>query len=342
MKMPIRKWSLALALGAAVFANMVASQGAQAQNAQWNALFDRIIRLEATVKNMNRGGGSPGASQGGATRVQMRQILNEIRQMRQQLLGMDARIRRLEANQGRSGKLRRPVPGLSRKPLPRRTQLPNTVQPGFNPNGIEEYKEYEEPKITVQFGEPPAPTNRGVQPRTPTNWQTSTPHPVNPVPGQAVPPTRVGSVPLQQNNGAVVRQTLDGNQATEVSFARRLYDRSSSDFRSRRFGAAESGFKSFVRKYAKDPLASSAQFMLGETYYVQKSWRLAAQAYLNGYRKYPRGKRAGQSLLKLGMSLAKLGQKPQACGAYERVVSQYKSSRQIVATAKKEMRRSGC
>lgn len=333
MRKPIKLVLCGGLLGLVGLMGSVGVQPVMAQNAQWNALFDRIIRLEAKVKAMSqRGVGAGGGAPVAGSNAQMRQILNEIRGMRQELLNMDARIRRLEAG-GRSGRLSRPVP---RQPVTRYQPTTPAPQTGYNPNDI---REYETPQITTQIGDPVPGSQPGRVPfarapgvRTPTAPVTSVPK----APGKVV------GLPQPQAQSGVIRQTLDGNQITEKSVAKRLYDRASSDFRARRFGAAESGFKSFVRKYGKDALASNAQFMLGETYYVQKNYRLAAQAYLQGYRKYPRGRRSADTLLKLGMSLQKLGQKSQACGAYERVISQYKSARSTVTRAKKELRRSGC
>ena len=39
----------------------------------------------------------------------------------------------------------------------------------------------------------------------------------------------------------------------------------------------------------------------------------AAAAYLDGYQKYPKSNKAPQNLLKLGITLAELGEKEQGC-----------------------------
>ena len=314
------------------------------QNARWNALFDRIIRLEQNVKNLgNNGGGSGGFAQTQSTE-QLRQLLNEVRQMRQQLQSMDARLRRLETNSGRSGSA---TPPLTRQ----RAQLP-TRSPTFAETDLNQYDVNNDPQIFVEIDKPgqsgsdqPGVFSQGVPvapiARTPGSWQNSTPR----APATQNNP-QVASLPPQNDGpivpGGVERQTLDGGQVTTGSLAKKLYDRSRAALRSRRYGAAESGFKSFLRKYAKHKLAPSAQFMLGETYYVQKNYRLAAQSYLQGYRKYPKARRSSNTLLKLGMSMGKLGQKSQSCGVYESVVSKYKSSNGAVVRAKKEMKRARC
>lgn len=348
-----------LTLGLGLMLAVGSAGEAVAQNAQWNALFDRIIRLEANVKNMSRGGGGGGA---GASSAQMRQMLNEIRQMRQQLLGMDARLRRLERNAGRSGKLQRPVAPapVIRQPVQPRQYATNNNQVPFTQSDLEQYGDNDGTKVFVEIDkpgqrvpayQPPAPR----APRAPTNWQNKAPATAPRAPGKVpgnvpgkvpgnvlTPPGQVAAVPPGTVTSGIQRQTLDGGQLTQTSIARRLYDRAASDLRSRRFGSAEAGFKSFLRKYSRDPLASGAQFMLGETYYVQHNYRLAAQTYLQGYRKYPKGKRAGDTLLKLGMTLGKLGQKSQSCGAFETVVSKYKNSPAVVSQARKEMKRGKC
>lgn len=353
------------------FAGGFGSTQAVAQNSQWNALFDRIIRLEARVKNLPRGGGVA-VGQPAGSNAQMRTILNEIRLMRQQLLSMDARLRRLEKNSGRSGRLvppkvphlnaprrvvqpARPIAPTFQRPLPK--QASNNAVPfnPYSPTQIEEYDPNNSGKIFVEIENPNRPA---VQPRRPnlappsTNWQTgfSTPPPATPYvpPARSGAPTQVVGLPPQNPLGAPVggggiqRGTLDGNQATKASFAKRLFDRASADLRSRRYGSAEAGFKSIVKKHPSDKVASNAQFMLGETYYVQKNYRRAARTYLEGYRKYPKGRKAGATLLKLGMSLNKLGQKPQSCAAFEAVTTKYKKSTSIARQAKKEMRRAGC
>ena len=316
-----------------------------AQNAQWNALFDRIIRLEAKVRTMQQGSGGALAPRtgGGAASGQMRALLNEMRQMRLRLESMDARLRALERRQGRQGRLTPPAP---RQPA----TVPNPPATGnFSARDLEQFNA-PAPQVFVEMGDPkpfvpPAVSNTpgtpGAAPKTTGQWQTGTTGKgrVASVPPVTAPPGTPNNTLSPQG---VERRTLDGNQVTARSAAQVLFDRSRADLRSRRFGAAEAGFKSLLSRYSRDKLAADAQFMLGETYYAQKNYRLAAQAYLRGYRKFPRARRAADTLLKLGMTLEKLGQKSQACGAFEQVQSKYKSAGQTARLARQEMKRAGC
>ena len=76
--------------------------------------------------------------------------------------------------------------------------------------------------------------------------------------------------------------------------------------------------RSFIQRYPNDSLAGNAQYWLGETYYVRKDYNNAAAVFAEGYQKYPKGGKAADNLLKLGMALGQLGQKTDACRAPSR------------------------
>ncbi|MGI9409861.1 MAG: tol-pal system protein YbgF, partial [Hyphomicrobiaceae bacterium] len=81
------------------------------------------------------------------------------------------------------------------------------------------------------------------------------------------------------------------------------------------YGAAQQAFADFVGKFSKHALAGNAQYWLGETYYVRGQYKDAAGAFLAGYRKFAASAKAPDSLLKLAMSLDRLGQKSAACSS---------------------------
>ena len=121
-----------------------------------------------------------------------------------------------------------------------------------------------------------------------------------------------------------------------------LYERSNESLLRRQFGDAEAGFRTFLEKYPEHSLAGSAQYWLGETYYAQNDFRQAAQAFLRGYRQFPDSRRAADSLLKLGISLDRLGQKQQACAAYSSVSSEYPKAVEARKRAQAEAKRAAC
>jgi tol-pal system protein YbgF len=82
------------------------------------------------------------------------------------------------------------------------------------------------------------------------------------------------------------------------------------------YPAAEEALKTFIAQHPKDALAGSAQYWLGETYYARGRYPEAASIFAEGYKNYPKGTKAADDLLKLGMSLARANQKQNACVAF--------------------------
>ncbi|MFN4143881.1 tol-pal system protein YbgF [Aestuariivirga sp.] len=121
-----------------------------------------------------------------------------------------------------------------------------------------------------------------------------------------------------------------------------LYERSNESLLRRQFGDAEAGFSTFLQKYPDHSLAGSAQYWLGETFYAQSDFKRAAANFLQGYKKYPKSRRAPESLLKLGISLKRLGQDEQACAAYAAVSAEYPKAVDARKRAQAEAKRAGC
>ena len=121
-----------------------------------------------------------------------------------------------------------------------------------------------------------------------------------------------------------------------------LFKQAQSSYRSRDFSGAVSGFRSFVTRHRQHELADDAQFLLGEAYYAQGSWKQAAQTYLAGYQNFPKSDKRGSNLLKLGMSLNKLGQKKQACSTFAEVNKKFGKKASLRNRSLKEMQRAGC
>ena len=121
-----------------------------------------------------------------------------------------------------------------------------------------------------------------------------------------------------------------------------LYKSANEALLRRQFPEAEAGFRSFLAKYSDHSLAGSAQYWLGETFYQQGEVKEAAQNFLEAYKKYPKSRRAPDSLLKLGMALNKMGQKEQACGALNSVAAEFPRAVEAKKRATAEYKRAGC
>jgi tol-pal system protein YbgF len=133
-----------------------------------------------------------------------------------------------------------------------------------------------------------------------------------------------------------------GNAAAVSGDPEVIYERSYESLLRRQFSDAEVGFRGFLEQHRDHSLAGNAQYWLGETYYVQGDYKQAAQAFLSGYRDFPKSRKAADSLLKLGLSLNRLGQKEQACAAYTQVSSQFPKAAEARKRAQSEIKRAGC
>ncbi len=161
----------------------------------------------------------------------------------------------------------------------------------------------------------------------------------------SVPPGTEGAVPVQNNNllpGVVETSGLGGVALPDPSTPDGLYQQAYEALLRSQFAQAEAKFASFMQLYPQHELAGNAQYWLGEAYYGQSKYKEAAEAFLNGYKTYPNGPKAPDTLLKLGMSFRQLGQKPQACTVLQSVSTKYPKAAEARKRAQAEAKRAGC
>jgi tol-pal system protein YbgF len=89
------------------------------------------------------------------------------------------------------------------------------------------------------------------------------------------------------------------------------------------YAGAERGFKSFVQGNPKHTLAGNAQYWLGETYYARRDYQNAMLAFAEGYKSYKTSAKGPDNLLKLGVTLAVLGRKSDACTVFAKFTQDY-------------------
>jgi len=119
----------------------------------------------------------------------------------------------------------------------------------------------------------------------------------------------VASVPAEED-----MQPLGVLAAKDVGAApEKLYEGAFADLGKTEYAKAEEGFSKFLSLYPDHKLAANAQYWLAESYYVRGLLNEAAVAFAEGYQKYPDAQKAPDNLLKMGMTLAGLGRKQDAC-----------------------------
>jgi len=109
------------------------------------------------------------------------------------------------------------------------------------------------------------------------------------------------------------------------------------------YNTAERAFREFVLTNPEHELAGSAQYWYAETFRIRQLYTDAASAYLEGYQKYPKSKKAPINLLKLGVSLVQIGEKDQGCLMITGVTKEYPEANQsVLQKAKYEEKKFEC
>lgn len=157
-------------------------------------------------------------------------------------------------------------------------------------------------------------------------------------PGLAPPPGVLGTLPRQDAERAgqstAAPSAGGASQAPAQSAAARAgalpagspkeqYDHAFGLLRQARYDEAEAALRAFLDAHPKDPLAGNANYWLGESFYVRADYVRAAEVFLEGYQREPKGSKAADTLLKLGMSLSNLDKKREACAAFDKLTKEF-------------------
>ncbi len=106
---------------------------------------------------------------------------------------------------------------------------------------------------------------------------------------------------------------------------------------------AENAFKVFIGEHPKDTLTSNAYYWLGETYYVQKKFQLAAVSFARGYQNFPKGNKALDQLFKLSLTFMNMGKYEDACASFSKLEAEFpKAPKRINNRAKEYKKRAKC
>ncbi len=178
---------------------------------------------------------------------------------------------------------------------------------------------------------------QGLAPISPWETASSEPEQENPRARWYGPPPGAGSSEGGPSSGAGAQERTAALPAGDAgSLYRQAYGDLQQDYR-----AAEAAFRQFLALYPNDTLAGNAQYWLGETHFARGDYKGAADAYLKGYKAYQKSEKAPDTLLKLGMSLAALGQKQEACSTFGELDAKYPKAPEACARPGQERARQG-
>jgi tol-pal system protein YbgF len=109
------------------------------------------------------------------------------------------------------------------------------------------------------------------------------------------------------------------------------------------YALAEKAFADFLRKNPTDKLVPDAHYWMGESLFQRQRYQDAADAYLVVVRNYESAEKAPDSLLRLGQSLAAIGQKEMACASLGEVPRKYpRASAKVKSATATEQKRIHC
>ncbi len=121
------------------------------------------------------------------------------------------------------------------------------------------------------------------------------------------------------------------------------YDEAYKLLREGKHVAAEKAFLAFIKNNPKHDLAGNANYWLGETYYARGQYEQAAPIFAEGFTTYKNNSKAPDNLLKLGLTMNKLGKKEEACEAFAALPDEFPKAVQTTLTrAKDEAKKLAC
>ena len=109
------------------------------------------------------------------------------------------------------------------------------------------------------------------------------------------------------------------------------------------YAGAETNLRKFVQSYPNHQLAPNGRYWLAETFYARGQFADAVEEFSGTYKAFPASSKAPDSLLKLGLSLARLEEHDAACATLAEVFNRFPdASRSIHIAARDEQARSNC
>ena len=190
---------------------------------------------------------------------------------------------------------------------------------------------------------------------------SASPRPSAPAAGPGAPPRQLGAgpeAPVQGGGGPVdlnaagrpvpqgalaPGQRPEAGAAPTTAAPRSAYDTALVALNARDYEQAEMGFRQFLQANPRGRLAASATYNLGESFFRRNRHRDAAEQYLKVTTEFGDANVAPDAMLKLGMSLAAIGAREQACATYARLAVRYPQAPAAVKTGvEREQRRSRC
>ncbi|WP_284314730.1 tol-pal system protein YbgF [Labrys miyagiensis] len=296
------------------------SQGGSYVVAQDSTMGDLLVRVQRLEGDNRRLNGTIDDLQS-----QIRKLQDD---MKRQQEDTEYRLQALEGGGG--GGAKAPAP----KPVPQK-QRSGQNGPGAQPQNLGSIpadNQNTDVAMQDQTGD-----DQPTAPPPPRQQRVNSPTSATGLPGIAVDTSR----PLASNApdagvGGGAPAATPGTPEEEYTADYRLFE-------NRQYEQSEAAFRSFVANHPKDKRVPDAIHWIGESLYQRKQYTDAAEQFLKVTKTYAKSSRAPASMLKLGITLAAMGEKDAACAALQAVASKYpKAGPTILSGADREIKRNAC
>ncbi|MDR2710419.1 MAG: tol-pal system protein YbgF [Burkholderiales bacterium] len=143
--------------------------------------------------------------------------------------------------------------------------------------------------------------------------------------------------------GEGVGDTSAGGQTSGQPAARdevaeqKMYDAAMEQFKRGDYGGAATAFTAFTAVYPQSPLASSAQYWIGNARFAQRDYKATIAAQTQLLQKYPDSTKAPDAMLNLASAQAELGDKNASRKTLQDIVAHYPNS-DVAAKARQRLR----
>lgn len=147
----------------------------------------------------------------------------------------------------------------------------------------------------------------------------------------------------KQPEKPVEKKTSKTEKSDKKESDKEAYDKAYQLLVKGKYAESEKALSEFLKKYPDSSLAGNANYWLGETYYVRGQYEVAVGIFSDGLTKYEKSAKAPDNLLKLGLTMAQLKKKTEACGFFKLLPEKFpKASSTLKQRAKQESKKLSC
>ena len=362
-KIPMARFALRVTTASVLYLTAACPALVWAQEAE--RPFGLLDRIFSGSERFNGGGNERGAPAAGSDRTaqmsapdllvrldrleaQIRQLTGVIEQLQFRNQQLEAQVRRMQEDN--EYRLQEGSKGVSRPAQPRTQILPApagpaaAAAPGRRGDAFDPAQNPNAPGVPHTLGS----VNAGGQPPTSPPMGADAGEPIGAPGGRSAgapldlatmgPPNGSPSSPRNPTAGGALAATLPPAQTP-----RDEYDLAYGYMLRKDYALAEDAFRGFLSRYPDDRLAGDATYWFGESLFQRQRFRDAAEAFLNVSTKYETTAKAPDALLRLGQSLAALGEKEAACASLGEVLRKFpRASAGVKQGVEREQKRAHC